>query len=65
MRKTNERVLDSKLYARLLDVQMSTAERQNAVDALLQAQEIANAILWVKEKIADFGHTFLKPSLRV
>ena len=65
MSKTNERVLDSKLYARLLDVQMSEAERQNAVDALLQAQEIAEAILWVREKISDLGHAFLKPSLKI
>lgn len=65
MSKSNETVLDSRLYARLLDVQMSEAERQNAVEALLQAEQIADAILWVKEKIADVGHAFLKPSLRI
>ena len=65
MRKSNERVLDSRLYARLLDVQMSAAERQNAAEALAQAEQIVDAVVWVKEKIADIGHVFLKPSLKV
>lgn len=65
MSKSNETVLDSRLYARLLDVQMSESERKHAVEALLQAEQIADAILWVKEKIADIGHAFLKPSLRI
>ena len=64
MRKSNERVLDSGIYARLRDVQMSAADRQDAVDALLQAERLADAFLWLKEKFADIGHAFLKPSLR-
>jgi hypothetical protein len=65
MRKANERVLDSGIYTRLKSVQMSEADRQSAVAALLQAEQIAAAILWVKEKIADVGQAFLKPSLRL
>lgn len=43
---------------------MSEADRRNAVAALVRAEQIAGAILWAKEKIADLGHAFLKPSLR-
>ena len=64
MRKANERVLDSGIYKRLQSVQMSEADRRNAVAALVRAEQIAGAILWAKEKIADVGHAFLKPSLK-
>jgi len=65
MRKSNERVLDSGIYARLRDVQMSEADRRDAVAALLKAEQFADAILWIKQKVADVGHAFLKPSLRL
>ena len=64
MRKANERILDSGIYARIRDVQMSDADRANAVKALRQAEQIAAALVWVMQKIADFGHAFLKPSLK-
>jgi hypothetical protein len=64
MRKANERVLDSGIYARLKSVQMSEAERQNAISALLMAEQLAAAVLWLKEKIEDAGQAFLKPSLK-
>jgi hypothetical protein len=64
MRKANERVLDSGIYARLRDVRMSEADRQDAVAALLQAEQIAAAILWVKQSVSGIGHVFLKPSLK-
>jgi hypothetical protein len=64
MRKANERVLDSDIYTRLNSVQMSAADRRNAESALLRAEQVADAILWLKEKIADVGQAFLKPSLR-
>lgn len=44
---------------------MGAADRRAAAAALVRAEQIAGAILWVKEKIADAGHAFLKPSLRV
>jgi len=65
MRKANERVLDSGIYARLRDMRMSEADRQDAVGALLTAELLVDAILWAKQKIADVGHAFLKPSLRL
>ena len=64
MRKANERVLDSGIYARLRTVQMSEVDRQTAVAALVQAEKIVDAILWIKQKFADVGHAFLNPSLR-
>ena len=64
MRKYNERPLDSGIYARLLEVRISGLDRQNAIVALRQAERLANAYLWVKEKFAGVGHIFLKPSLK-
>jgi len=64
MRKANERLLDSGIYARIREVQMSESDRQYSVDALRQAERLVEAFLWVKEKLADVGHIFLKPSLK-
>ena len=64
MRKSNEKRLDSGIYARLRQVQMSAADRQHAADSLHQAEAMVDAILWVREKIASVGHVFLKPSLK-
>ena len=64
MRKYNERPLDSGIYARLWEVRFSGVERQNAIVALRQAERLANAFLWVKEKLAGARHIFLKPSLK-
>ena len=64
MRKSNERTLDSGIYARIRDVQMSEADRQYAIGALRQAERMADAYLWVTEKLADLGHLFLKPGLK-
>jgi hypothetical protein len=64
MRKANERSIDSGIYARVRAVRMSAADRQHAVDALRQAEELTDAILWVKQKLASIGLFFLKPSLK-
>lgn len=64
MRNANQTSLDSGIYARLRDVQMSEADRQDAVKALHQAEQIAEMFLWVRERISEFGQSFLKPSLR-
>jgi len=47
-----------------LEVRISGLDRQNAIVALRQAERLANAYLWVKEKLAGVGHIFLKPSLK-
>ena len=64
MRNANERLLDSGSYARLWAVQMSAADRRNALNALEQAERLVGVYLWLKEKLANIGHVFLKPSLK-
>jgi len=64
MRKFYQSSLNSGIYARLRDVQMSEADRQDAVKALHQAEQIADLFLWVREKATEIGHAFMKPSLR-
>ena len=64
MRNSNERVLDSGIYARLREVQMSAVDRRNAMLSLAQAEQIAKGFLWLREKASDIGHWFLKPSLK-
>jgi hypothetical protein len=64
MRKSNERSIDSGIYARLRNVRMSASDRQQAVDTLRQAELLVDAFLWVKEKVAACGNYFLKPALR-
>ena len=65
MRNTNETLRDSGIYARLRSVQMSEADRRNAIQALRRAEQFAETALWLKQKVADLGHWFLKPSLKV
>ena len=43
---------------------MSDRERQVAYDAMRIAEAFADAILWVKGKVAVLGTYFLKPSLK-
>ena len=64
MRKSNETVYDSGIYARLRSVNMRESDRQRAVEALRQAEDIAEAIIWVQQKLASIGQVFLKPSLK-
>ena len=56
--------LDSGIYARLSEVRMNSVDRQNAIVALRKAEQLADAYLWVTEKLAGVGHIFLKPSLK-
>ncbi len=64
MRNANEIPLDTGIYARLREVRMSGADRHNAINALRQAEQFVDAIRWLKGKLADIGHIFLKPSLK-
>jgi hypothetical protein len=43
---------------------MPAADRQNAIKALQHAEAIADAVLWVRNKIVALGTLFLKPSLK-
>ena len=64
MRKSNERVLDSGIYARIRDARMKESDRRFALSTLYSAELIVDAIVWVQEKVAALGHYFLKPSLK-
>jgi len=64
MRKANERAVDSGIYGRLREMRMSEHDRRIAIGALRDAEQIAEAILWVTEKVTAFGGLFLKPSLK-
>jgi hypothetical protein len=43
---------------------MSELDRQVAVDAMRIAEAFADAVFWVKEKVAAIGTCFLKPSVK-
>jgi len=64
MRKSNERLFDSGIYARIRELRMTESERRTAIEAMREAERVADAILWVREKLAAVGHYFLKPSLK-
>ncbi len=64
MRNTNEAVRDSGIYGRIRSVQMNESDRRNAIQALKRAEQLTDMALWLKEKVADLGHWFLKPSLK-
>lgn len=64
MRKCNERFFNSDIYARLRDARMSEADRQVAINALRTAELVADAIMWVSNKIESLAALFLKPILR-
>jgi hypothetical protein len=64
MRKAKQTTLDSGIYARVREVQMSEAERQLAVNALHGAEQFAEAIVWIRDRFVALGHAFMKPSLK-
>jgi len=43
---------------------MSESDRRNAIQALRRAEQLTDTALWLKQKVADLGHWFLKPSLK-
>jgi hypothetical protein len=43
---------------------MSEADRRDATKALHQAERLVGMFQWAAEKMSDFGHSFLKPSLK-
>ena len=64
MRETNERVVLSGIYRRIHELQITQADRQNAIRALQRAEQVADALVWIKEKLTALGGVFLKPSLK-
>ncbi len=64
MRKANERALDSVIYARIRAARISEADRQIAINAYRNAEQLVDLFEWMKAKVAAFGNSFLKPSLK-
>jgi hypothetical protein len=64
MRKVKHTGFGPDVYALIQKAQMSEFERQRAVNAMQMAEGFANALLWVREKVAAMGTWFLKPSVK-
>jgi hypothetical protein len=65
MRNDMEVKIGSTIYERINASRMSDAERQAAINAMHDAELIADAIVWVTKKIEQLGaRLFLKPSPR-
>jgi hypothetical protein len=64
MRKANVTVSNRLLETRLTEAHMNEHDRLRALNALRDADAIADAILWAKEKIASIGTVFLRPGFR-
>jgi hypothetical protein len=64
MRNANEMTRDSVSYTRLQEVRMNAVDRQNAINAMEQAERIVGLYLRLKEKLGEIGQVFLKPSLK-
>ena len=64
MRKVKHTGFGSDVYALIQRAQMSDLERQKALEAMRMAEGFANALIWVREKVAVVGTWFLKPSVK-
>jgi hypothetical protein len=64
MRKVKHTGFGPDVYALIQKAQMSEFERQRAINAMQMAEGFANALLWVREKVAAMGTWFLKPSVK-
>jgi hypothetical protein len=64
MRNANETTRESASYTRLQEVRMNAVDRQNAINAMEQAEQIIGLYLLLKEKLGEIGQIFLKPSLK-
>jgi hypothetical protein len=64
MRKDKQSSYRSEIYKVLENARLSESDRLSAINAMQDAEAIANAILWLKEKIEAVGRYFLKPSLK-
>jgi hypothetical protein len=64
MRKAKQTTLDSGVYARVREVQMSEAERAMAISALHSAEQFAEVLVWIRDRFVALGQVFMKPSLK-
>lgn len=55
----------SVIYDRINTVQMSTTERQAAINAMRDADALVDALIWITRKVEQLGaFLFLKPGVK-
>ena len=64
MSKVKQTTRGSELYKRIRDIQMSEADRHAALNAVQQAEAMADVLIWAKNKLTSISTFFLKPSLK-
>ena len=64
MRKAKQTSFKTDVYKLVENTRMTESDRLVAINALRDAEMIADAFGWLKEKFESLGHYFLKPSLR-
>ena len=64
MRETNERIVNTGIYARIHALPIGYADRENAIHALETAERIVGACVWISEGVGALRDLFLKPSLK-
>ena len=52
------------LEKRLAETHMSEHERNRVLILMRDAETVANAVVWVKDRIASLGALFLKPGFK-
>ena len=64
MTKANCKTANCLIYKRLAEMQLSDHCQRLAVYAMRDAEAIADAVMWIKEKIAALGAVFPKLGFR-
>jgi hypothetical protein len=64
MNKATKNKIGSTIYERINAMNMSDAERQAALNALRDAEKIADAISWIGSKFEQLTALLHKPSLK-
>ena len=64
MRKANVRSSNRLLEKRLAETRMSEHDRTRALTVMRDAEEVANAIFWMRYRIESLKGLFLKPGFK-
>ena len=64
MSKANCKSMNCIIYRRLAEIPLSVSDRRSATYAIHDAEAIADAIIWVKDRFASLGAVILKPAFR-
>ena len=64
MSKTSCKEVNRIVFRRLAEIQMSAFDLQGAAHAMRDAEAIADAVIWVKERVASLGALILKPGFK-